>query len=164
MIPKFSDAVTIDWERRDFAFKTVLTVRFCASMQYHIEDGDEVEYEKIKDLVVEQLRLEVANSVGGMLATAERETLERRIDELCTEVERLKGENDKLRKLASELYQQVLQDDAAWHDVRAWEDGLPSDCLHPIRSYDDSLGMHTVAPKFEKRMRELGIEALDGEV
>lgn len=106
MIPKFSDAVTIDWERNDFAFKTVLTVRFCASMQYHIEDGDEVEYEKIKDLVVEQLRLEVANSVGGMLATAERETLERRIDELCQENDQLRrridslgAENDKLREL-----------------------------------------------------------------
>ncbi len=104
MIPKFSDAVTIDWERNDFAFKTVLTVRFCASMQYHIEDGDEVDFEEIKDLVVEQLRLEVANSVGGMLATAERETLERRIDELCTEVERLKGENAKLQRLAQQMY------------------------------------------------------------
>lgn len=69
-----------------------------------------------------------------------------------------RSENAKLRKLASELYQQVLQDDAAWHDVRAWEDGLPSDCLHPIRSYDDSLGKHAVAPKFEQRMRELGVE------
>lgn len=67
-------------------------------------------------------------------------------------------ENDKLRELASELYQQVLQDDAAWRDVREWEDGLPSDCLHPIRGYDDSLGKHAVAPKFEKRMRELGVE------
>lgn len=106
MIPKFSDAVTIDWERRDFEFKTVLTVRFCASMQHHIEDGDEVEYEKIKDWVVEQLRLEVANSAGGMLATAERETLERRIDELCQENDQLRrridslgAENDKLREL-----------------------------------------------------------------
>lgn len=111
MIPKFSDAVTIDWERRDFAFMTVLTVRFCASMQYHIEDGDEVEYEKIKDLVVEQLRLEVANSVGGMLATAERETLERRIDELCQENDQLRrridslgAENDKLREQVRELW------------------------------------------------------------
>lgn len=77
------------------------------------------------------------------------------------EIARTKAENAKLRKLASELYQQVLQDDAAWHDVRAWEDGLPSDCLHPIRSYDDSLGKHAVAPKFEQRMRELGIEADD---
>ena len=98
MIPKFSDAVTIDWDRRDFEFKTVLTVRFCASMQYHIKDGDEVDFEEIKDLVVEQLRLEVANSVGGMLATAERETLVRRIDELCAEVEHSKAENAKLRK------------------------------------------------------------------
>ena len=82
-------------------------------------------------------------------------------EELCERIVTLKTENAKLRKLASELYQQVLQDDAAWHDVRAYEDGLPSDCLHPIRSYDDSLGKHAVAPKFEKRMRELGVEVPD---
>lgn len=67
-------------------------------------------------------------------------------------------ENAKLRALASELYQQVLQDDAAWHDVRAWEDSLPSDCFHPIRGYDDSLGKYAAAPKFEQRMHELVIE------
>ena len=79
-------------------------------------------------------------------------------ERLCDENERLESDNARLRKLASELYQQVLQDDAAWRDVRAWEDSLPSDCLHPIRSYDDSLGKHAAAPKFEKRMRELVVE------
>ena len=72
--------------------------------------------------------------------------------------EDFEAENAKLRALTSELYQQVLQDDAAWRDVRAYEDGLPSNCLHPIRDYDDSLGKHAVAPKFEKRMRKLGVE------
>lgn len=96
MIPKFSDAVTIDWDRRDFEFKTVLTVRFCASMQYHIKDGDEVDFEEVKDFVVEQLRLEVANSVGGMLATDERETLVRRIDELRLENVQLRQRIDSL--------------------------------------------------------------------
>lgn len=108
MIPKFSDAVTIEWDRRDLEFKTVLTVRFYAALQYHIKDGDEVDFEEVKDSVVEQLRLDVANSVGGMLATAERETLVRRIDELCAEVEQLKGENAKLREFANEMFKEIL--------------------------------------------------------
>ena len=142
MIPKFSDAVTIDWERHDFASKTVLTVRFCAAMQYHIEDGDEVEYEKIKDLVVEQLRLEVANSVGGMLATAERETLERRIDKLCLENEQLRQQNAKLRTFI---------------------DGLMF--CHVSSAYDDCIGCplldqskHNYRCTKTECMRDLGIE------
>ena len=87
-----------------------------------------------------------------------KESLRRTLSAQYEKVATLETENAKLRELVSELYQQVLHDDAAWRDVRAWEDGLPSDCLHPIRSYDSSLGKHTAAPQFEKRMRELGVE------
>jgi hypothetical protein len=86
------------------------------------------------------------------------ESIDDLVKEVTSYVTALQAENAKLRKLSSELYQQVLNDDAAWRDVRAWEDGLPSDCLHPISSYDSSLGKHAAAPKFEPRMRELGVE------
>ena len=163
MIPKFSDAVTIDWERRDFAFMTVLTVRFCASMQYHIKDGDEVDYEEIKDLVVEQLRLEVANSAGGMLATDERETLERRIDELCQENDQLRqridslgAENAKLRVLCSGLAQVVKNDDDTFRQLR--EIAKQELSYDFIGMYDSSLGKIDQIARFIDSMAELGIK------
>lgn len=143
------------------------------------KDAQEALCARIDELCAEVERLRAANAAftgrsiraGDKMACLEAENAklreERReyqvtIDSLVDECTDHKDENAMLRELTSELYQQVLHDDAAWHDVRAWEDSLPSDCLHPIRSYDDSLGKHAVAPKFEKRMRELGLEADDG--
>ena len=150
MIPKFSDAVTIDWERNDFAFNTVLTVRFCASMQYHIKDGDEVDFEEVKDFVVEQLRLDVANSVGGMLATDERETLERRIDELCLENDQLRRRVDSLGAENAKLRERAV---AELSELR----GVVSE-----GDYDSPSGRYFLLRRdvaaYEDALRELGIE------
>lgn len=177
MIPKFSDAVTIDWERRDFEFKTVLTVQFCAARQYHIKDGDEVDFEEVKDFVVEQLRLEVANSVGGMLATAERETLVRRIDELCQENDQLRrridslgAENDKLREQCADLhilcYPQSYEWEVTDHTCDKYSPCELCEKAHggksPCASTSEDLTEECCKPFQAKvvadRMRELGIE------
>ena len=42
------------------------------------------------------------------------EALERRIDELCAEVERLRQENAKLRELLAELYEEECDECDRW--------------------------------------------------
>lgn len=63
VIPKFEDAVTVTWKHDDFKGATELRVNFSASMLYHVKDGcSPSEYDKVKDLVVETLRKQVADS------------------------------------------------------------------------------------------------------
>ncbi len=69
------------------------------------------------------------------MTDTEKAALERRIDELCAEVERLKGENAKLRELVRELYDEL---DAA--------------------TQYDAGGGRGVVHEMAYRMRELGIE------
>lgn len=66
VIPKFEDAVTVTWEHDDFKGVTELRVNFSASMLYHVKDGcTPSEYERAKDITVEKLREQVADSAAS---------------------------------------------------------------------------------------------------
>lgn len=87
---------------------------------------------------------------------SEKAALERRIDELCAEVEAEKQRNAKLRELCSGLAQVVKNDDDTFRRLR--EIAKQELSYDFIGMYDSSLGKIDQIVRFIDSMRELGIE------
>lgn len=78
--------------------------------------------------------------------------VEHALDALSAALAHLETENAELRKLATEMYENVQSDDATFRHLRAIEE---QSFDHFISVYDSSLGTVDCAPKYAERMHKL---------
>lgn len=64
MIPKFEDAITVEWDHNDFLDETYVTVKFSASVKAKASGKSDADYDFARNHAVNWLRKEVFQSAS----------------------------------------------------------------------------------------------------